>query len=81
VKYERYLLKHAQMLPVYAYVVKFQDNDPDLSFIGSLEAPIIIEKDWSGLPCSDKAAHEFHACMQTNETGLRFYKDSLECFV
>ena len=43
VKYERYLLKHAQMLPVYAYVVKFQDNDRDSSFIGSLEAPIIID--------------------------------------
>ena len=45
VKYERYLLKHAQMLPVNAYVVKLQDSDRDSSFIGSLEASIIIEKD------------------------------------
>ena len=32
-------------------------------------------------PYSDKALHEFYTCMQTNTTGFRFYKDSLECFV
>ena len=30
---------------VNAYVVKLQDSDRDSSFIRSLEAPIIIEKD------------------------------------
>ena len=79
-KYERYLLKHAQMLPVYAYVVKLQDSDRDSSFIRSLEAPIIIEKDWSYLLLTRLRTSCTLACRRT-QPACAFPKDSLECFV
>ena len=64
-KYERYLLKHAQMLPVCAYVVKLQDSDRDSSFIGSLEAPTIIEKDWTYLVLTRLRTSSTLACRRT----------------
>ena len=80
-KYERYLLNHAQTLPVYAYVNCLVTRQRSwFKFHRVIRGTYNYSKRLI-LPCSDKALLEFHTCMQTNTIGLRFYKDSLECFV
>ena len=64
------------VIPVYAYVVR------QLSWFKFHRITRGTYNYWKRLilSSSDKASDELHACMQTNTTGLRFSKESLECF-
>ena len=56
---------YTNMLPVYAYVVSLQDSDRNSSFVGSLKALIIIEKDGSYLVLTRLCTSFTLACRRT----------------